>query len=229
MSELSVITEDRYHDVIAELQNAFFDIPFGNSDFQTKAFVIAAQITPERMYRQIGMTLLARLRDLQGVQYDQARDEIRLEQLQEKIRDPNIGIYDRKLAEIDLKQAEDFLYDKKKSLNDLLRELNLLYSYFKMFPSITREQFEAGEKLHFEQRLARQILGLSGAKESMINMTDDSSTVEKFQELSLDSSSQQIELAELQRLVEESLCHRLDLDLIQEEKQSETHHKIQHG
>ena len=52
-----IITEQNTSDIIKEVQDAFFDIPFENSAFQTENFVIANQITPERAYRAIGLRM----------------------------------------------------------------------------------------------------------------------------------------------------------------------------
>jgi hypothetical protein len=48
-------------------------------------------------------------------------------------------------------------------------------------PRYTRQQFEAGEKRHFLESLNRQSLGVSGAKESLINMFDDAHALENFE------------------------------------------------
>ena len=50
------VTNENVAAVLQEVQEAFYDIPFENSQFQTEAFVIAAQLTPERAYRAIGLS-----------------------------------------------------------------------------------------------------------------------------------------------------------------------------
>ena len=73
-------------------------------------------------------------------------------------------------------------YWSDKLINDAIEELNVLYKHFKTLPKFTREQFESAEKLHFEQRLNRQVLGLSGAKESLVNMSDDIRALENYEQ-----------------------------------------------
>ena len=70
---------------------------------------------------------------------------------------------------------------QSKLVNDTIEELNILYKHFKSFPRYTRDQFESAERLHFEQRLTRQAIGLDGAKSSMINMNEDLSALLNFE------------------------------------------------
>ena len=45
-SSLTTVSADNASDVIKEIEDAFWNIPFENSAFQTENFVLAAQITP---------------------------------------------------------------------------------------------------------------------------------------------------------------------------------------
>ena len=58
-------------------------------------------------------------------------------------------------------------------MNDALTELNILYHHFKALPRYTREQFEQGERQHFEVKLQRQAVGMQGALEALENMNTD--------------------------------------------------------
>jgi hypothetical protein len=176
-----IIFEENVSNVINEIQDAFVDIPFGNSAFQTEMFVIAAQITPERMYRQIGLSLINKLQEIQIAYLDLEKTNIQNEKLKEEIESGKLNIYDLKLKEIELKQNQIGEFMFKKNINDMINEANIFYDHFKKFPRYTKEQFENGEKLFYEQKLARQIANLSGAKESVINMIDDVKTLENFQ------------------------------------------------
>ena len=60
-----------------------------------------------------------------------------------------------------------------KLVNDAISELNVLYHHFKLLPRYTREEFEAGEAKHFDVKLSRQIQGVHGATESLVNMQQD--------------------------------------------------------
>ncbi len=63
--------------------------------------------------------------------------------------------------------------DTEKLINDALAELSALYAAFKKMPHYTREQFETGERRHFEIRLQKMALGIQGPLESLDNMGVD--------------------------------------------------------
>jgi hypothetical protein len=184
--------EDNYENLIHKIQKAFLDIPFGNSAFQTEMFVLSAQITPERMYRQIGLSLLDKLNDFANAKLDIEKLEVQKAQLQNKIDNCDIDQYEKKLAEIELKKINISSFMNNKLLNDVIVEINQLYSHFIKFPSYTRQQFESGEKRYFEQKLQRQIIGINGAKESYINMTDDKNTLDFFEKQISQLSSKEL-------------------------------------
>lgn len=169
-------------EIVKEIEDAFYDIPFENSQFQTENFVIAASITPERAYRSIGLRMFAKLRALNDAKFSRMRMEVDLEELEEKIQDPNTNKFDKRRAEIDIEEKRSSLSYTNKLINDAVVELNVLYKHFKSLPKFTREQFEMGERRHFDQRLSRQVLGLDGAKESIINMNEDIKAMVNFEE-----------------------------------------------
>lgn len=170
----SVITaEQATGNVLQELEEAFFDIPFENSDFQNRAFVVAAQQTPARAYRAIGLRMHAKIRAVKEYQYAQAKLAIDIEEREAKIADESTNPFDRRRLELENAKAQDESGWGKKLLNDALRELNCLYAEFKKLPRYTRAQFEAEESKHFDGRLQRQLLPGGGARESLDNMHRD--------------------------------------------------------
>ena len=170
----SVITvEQATGNILQELEEAFFDIPFENSDFQNRAFVVAAQQTPARAYRAIGLRMHAKIRAVKEYQYAQAKLEIDIEEREAKIADESTNPFERRRLELENIKAQDEAGWGKKLLNDALRELNCLYAEFKKLPRYTREQFEAEEAKHFDGRLQRQLLPGGGARESLDNMHRD--------------------------------------------------------
>ena len=169
----NIITVENSQDVIKEVEDAFFDIPFENSRFQTESFVIGGQITPERAYRAIGLRMHAKLRALNEAKFGRMKEQVDLDEIDYKLQNEQLSPFDRRREEI---KKEEILSRRNwtdKLINDAISELNVLYKHFKALPKYTRDQFESGERLHFEQRLNRQVLGLEGAKESLINMNDD--------------------------------------------------------
>lgn len=169
----SVITaEQATGSVLEELEDAFFDIPFENSDFQNQAFVVAAQLTPARAYRAVGLRMFAKIRAVKEYQYSQAKLAIDIEEREAKIADASINPFDRRRLELENVKAQDDSAWGKKLLNDALRELNCLYAEFKKLPKYTRAQFEAEEKAHFMASMKRQIEA-PGPHASLANMVVD--------------------------------------------------------
>jgi len=167
--------------VIKEVQDAFYDIPFENSAFQTENFVIAGQITPERAYRAIGLRMNKKLIAVQEALIGKEMQKVEEEEIRAKLESPDYNQFEKRKFELELQKRQINKPFGDKLLNDAIKELNVLYKHFKALPKYTREQFEAGEKRHFLENLNRQALGLQGAKESLINMFDDISSIEKFE------------------------------------------------
>ena len=183
--ELATITEvtvDTAADAILHINEAFYDIPFENSAFQTDNFAIASQMTPERAYRAIGLRLSSKLRALQESKFAAMREEIDIEELQAKIDDPNTNSYDRRRAEIDIQEKLTNRPFTQKLIRDAVVECNLLYVHFNKLPKYTRAEFEAGENTHFRMRLNRAVAGVQGAQESLVNMDTDCGALLRFEE-----------------------------------------------
>jgi hypothetical protein len=180
-TNISLITTDNAHDVIKEVQDAFFDIPFENSDFQTENFLIAGQITPERAYRAIGLRMNKKLISVQEALIGKEMEKVEEEEIRAKLESPDYNQFEKRKFELELQKRQINKPFNDKLLNDAIKELNVLYKHFKALPKYTREQFEAGEKRHFLEDLNRQSLGLEGAKSSLINMFDDIASIEKFE------------------------------------------------
>lgn len=158
--------------VIGEYEEAFLNIPFGNSKFQIEHFIINAAHTPERAYRSIGLTMRAKIQALKEAYYNLRKDDIDLSELRHKMAQKEISVseWDRARYALEIERKEDARSDIKKLINDALAELAVLYSAMKKFPAYTREQFEVGEKRHFQIRLTKQAMGLNGPLESLDNM-----------------------------------------------------------
>lgn len=182
--------------VIAEIEAAFFDIPFENSDFQNEAFVVASQITPERAYRAIGLRMLSKLQALRENQFNERRRDIKLGELREKLESPDVSKWDKMRAQVEIDEIECGISYAEKLKNDAVRELECLYRHFTALPKFTREQFEAAEANHFEQRLKRGAAGISGAPEGLINLGEDLAALVGYeakvqQQAALDTSTLQ--------------------------------------
>ena len=176
------IDEANADDAINQINEAFWDIPFENSMFQTENFVIAASITPERAYRSIGLRLQSRLKALQEAKFGALKEAIDIEELEAKIANPDTNDFDRRRAQIDIDQKLSNQPFTAKLINDAVVECNVLYDHFKKLPKFTRAEFEAGEEQHFTARLTRAVQNIQGAQESLVNMNTDMPSFLKYEE-----------------------------------------------
>lgn len=166
---------------IQELEQAFFDIPFENSDFQNEAFVLAAQITPERAYRALGLRMHSKLQALRHNLFAERKRDIQLGELREKLESSDASKWDKMRAQVEIDEIESNISYAEKLKNDAIKELNCLYRHFKAMPRFTREQFEAAEPNHFHQRLTRQASGINGPSESLVNMREDIQALSNYE------------------------------------------------
>lgn len=181
-NQITTVTADNAQQVLDEINEAFWGIPFENSAFQTENFVIAASLTPERAYRAIGLRLHQKIAALQEYLFDREVDKINMEKDREMLHDPDLDSYEKRLLEIKIRRKEVRLPYLEKLANDTIEELNLLYKHFKALPKYTKEQFEAGERAHYLERLNRQALGVDGPLGSLAHMHDDIKALQKFEE-----------------------------------------------
>lgn len=166
--------------VLTELETAFYDIPFENSNFQNSMFVVAAQQTPARAYRAIGLRMFAKIRAIKELGFSRRLEEIDLAEKQALVDDVTTRHFDKLRAQVEIDKLLDQRSWTDKLLNDALKELGCLYSEFKKLPSYTRDQFEEEERLHFQLKLERQAQGQTGALESLANMNTDATMLEQM-------------------------------------------------
>lgn len=161
-------------EALKEINEASYDIPFENSQFQTDKFVVGAQLTPARAYRAILLRLNNRIQALNEAKYSLAREDIDIEELEAKIaaeeQKKEQNSFDIRRWKLDIAQKRERRAYTAKLAHDAITEVNHLYSCFKRFPRYTREQFEAEEEKHFLIDLTRQTIGMAGARASLADM-----------------------------------------------------------
>lgn len=165
MSEL--LRKQDISTVVKEFEEAFFDIPFGNSQFQIDNFVINSQYTPERAYRAIGLAMSAKIRALKEAHYSLEKEKIDIEELEWKIAQDSTSKWDVRRFKLEIEEKNENKMYIEKLINDALHELSAHYRVFKKIPRYTRGQFESGEHKHFEIKLSREAQGIVGAANSL--------------------------------------------------------------
>lgn len=178
-----LITLDNAFSLLEEINEAYFDIPFTNTAFQTEMFVIASQITPARAWRTIGVNMQSLIETIRAYLLDVEKNKIDIEEIEEEINLGELNKFDLRRKQIKLKELQYNIPAFEKKLKDALYELNLFYKHFILLPKFTRDEFEQQERLYFEQSLQRQILGLNGPKEALVNMNEDKKTIDQFEKM----------------------------------------------
>lgn len=168
----SLVTLENTQDIVKELEEAFFDIPFENTAFQTEKFVLAAALTPERAYRAIGLRMMSKISAVRSAKFSRLENEIDLDEIADKIANGNLNEFDVRREKLKQQKLDEEKGFSDKLIHDALVELNLLYKHFKALPRFTREEFEAAEHTHFTLRLNRD-LQLNASEQSLMDMEYD--------------------------------------------------------
>ena len=159
---------DELKDFLKELYNQFEELPFGNSDFQNKYFVINSQITPARAFRALCLRLRDRINALLEAYYNLKKEDIGIEELEEKLKTEK-NIYEKRRIELDIEFKKLKRIDIKKLVDDAIHEVNYLLNLYNQFPTITREEFESEEEEYFKKKLTTQLIG-DGNLMSLLSM-----------------------------------------------------------
>ena len=172
-------------DIISEVSDRSKEIPFGNSEFQNKVFVLANEITPGRALRHCLLRLNNRIDALRECYYRHQLDEVDTDELNYKLN-IECDAYKKRRFAIELEQKLASKAKSDKLINDCKEEILTLYTAMKNLPSYNREQFEAEEEKHFRLKLGRDASimrnfpNTSGQMISLDNMGIGGKFIESF-------------------------------------------------
>lgn len=157
-----------------EIKEKMWDIPFGQSLYQTEKFIMAQFKTNGRLLRQAALELNQRINTIQDQIITIERAKIDIEELRAKL-DPDSHYYEknefeRRRLELDLKGKVTGSYLHEKLLHDCQKEFEYIYKVFKKLPKMTREEFEKEEEDFYIFHMEKQVKGLSGPHESLYQM-----------------------------------------------------------
>lgn len=153
-------------------ESRYLDIPFGNSFYQELTFVLGAQVTPARAYRQLGLRLSEALQALKVNKIALKRTDVEIKILQKSLKQTEDTL-ERELILLDIEEKESNRVFQNKLIKDSLAQVIMLKQIEKSFTKYSREEFEKEEEAHFRITQDRMALGMVGAKESILNMTKD--------------------------------------------------------
>ena len=126
-------------------------VPFGNSVFQIMNF-IASEESPERIYRKVLLQLDQKEKAMKECYFRRKRREVDIEEIVKKLETAEEGFAKQRL-EIDLEEAEFYLEDEIKLIEDCFIEIEAYKSILDKLPDFTREDFERSESEYWKQRL----------------------------------------------------------------------------
>jgi hypothetical protein len=152
----------KYENLLEEINKDFMDIPFGNSIFQIKHFVLNASETPQRLYRTLGLYMQSKIQSLKDAQYGTEEKIIDLEEAEAKLKFED-NIFEKRRLTPQITKIRDGLESSKKLIKDAMIELDYCYSIYKDMPKFTREEFENAELEYYSKNLHKQAIGLTGA------------------------------------------------------------------
>ena len=171
ITEISTtVTKEQIPNLLSELETAFYDIPFENSQYQNQKFVLAAQLTPARAYRALGLKIFSKIRAIKEAIASKQLSDIDIEENEYNMQLPETTEFERRRLAIKNTQIRESYKWTDKLFNDAMTEIGYLYAEFKRYPQYTREQFEHEEAVHFQLCMEQQMKTGGGALESLANM-----------------------------------------------------------
>ena len=161
--------------VMSELNEKFYNIPFENSDFQNEMTNIRGHMTPARAYRSIGLRMYNKIGAINELKYARLSDQVNIDEWQSTIESDDSSTFEKRRAQIKIDKQLSMVGYTDKLLNDAIHELNFMYSRLQEFPDYTRESFEHEEETHFILKHNLQInSGGNGSKEALCVISDES-------------------------------------------------------
>lgn len=158
-------------EVLQNIEKDFYDIPFGNTQYQIEKFVINQAQTPQRAYRTIGLQLINLIQSLEDSVLNNEKIKIDIEELEDKLKpERQVDRFERRRLEVDLISKKRMLVRQEKSISDNLKQIEIYHSYYNTLPKYTREEFEQAEENYYLKHLHTQALGYTGAQEALLSM-----------------------------------------------------------
>lgn len=176
-----MIDEICNEELFAKIEDQFFDIPFGNSEFQINNFVIADQITPGRAYRTIGLNIIDKMNNLRDAEYRLKKQKLKIK-IKEMKRNEQVYDFEQELFDLKMNKLKQALPGLLKLVHDAQVEFAVYYQALKQMPEYTRESFEAEEQTHYLLNLQRQMQNPTGPEEALHTMTADTALLAKLRE-----------------------------------------------
>jgi hypothetical protein len=138
--------------IIDELKNEMRCIPFGNTAFQIRSFIMS-EPTPERQYRTALLQIDDKIKSLELCKFRRARIEIDLSELRDKWERGENTKWEKQRIELDIEEKSLQLESEMKLIEDAVYELSVYKTILDTLPKFTREEFENAELGYWTNRL----------------------------------------------------------------------------
>lgn len=135
-----------------EIRKYMREVPFGNSVFQIKKFTPGEE-TPERRVRNNLLQIHQKLQAMQECKFRRDEIYVDLDEIDEKLKNPDINKYEKRKLTIDKERKEFNLEAELKFIEDAEIEIAAYMQELETLPHVTREKFEQAELGYWIKRL----------------------------------------------------------------------------
>lgn len=144
---------DKEFELNQEIADAIDNGPtFGQSTFQNQTFVVGAQASPGRAYRQVLLQLREKYNALKLARIRRKKANAEISLLMKK-KSHTTDIDEQTIIECDIEEKNLALDNENKLIKDAMAECSDLYLIFKSIPTVTKEEFDREEKKHWADKL----------------------------------------------------------------------------
>lgn len=148
-----MIIED-LHPIEKEILERMDEIPFGNSEFQIKKFVLC-HAGDARNYRQVLLEMKEKYEALKKCEFRRRKLFIKRERAEKERLETSDDFRKREL-DIEMEEVDFELLLEDKLVKDALVELNFYYNTIKSLPKMQRKEFEEMEVGYWPLRLVQK-------------------------------------------------------------------------
>jgi hypothetical protein len=155
--DLLTATTSKLMTLVESAISKFDDIPFGNSEYQIKQFIIEDALTPARKYRAIGLQLFELLKTLGNTYFELKETQIDIEEIQVQLENKYLPVPDKKRLQLSLNRKLFNLQFTEKLIRDASREISIYIRELSAFKEISLQQFEHEEEMYFYKKIHREL------------------------------------------------------------------------
>ena len=185
------INKENINEILTEIEERAFDIPFSNSEFQSENFIFNSSITPTRAYRASLLQLQEKIKALKEATFAKKLADVKIRRkevekksslslIEEEDSLYQLDVYEKEIQylhieklDIQIEKIRESFRQQEKLFSDALHEIEYFYNKILKMPRYTRKEFEEGEREYYEISLKKQAVQITGAMDSLLAMGVD--------------------------------------------------------